>query len=110
MALPFGIAPTGFTRMMQTEGERAGAAAAAAAGIPFSLSTMGTSSIEDVKEANPNGRNWFQLYMWKDRERSMALVTAPREPASTPCWSPSTSRWRAPGSATSATGCPSRPR
>ncbi|WP_150307260.1 alpha-hydroxy acid oxidase [Planctomonas psychrotolerans] len=73
-ALPFGIAPTGFTRMMQTEGEIAGAGAAAAAGIPFSLSTMGTSSIEDVAAANPNGRNWFQLYMWKDRDRSMALV------------------------------------
>lgn len=74
VALPFGIAPTGFTRMMQTEGERAGAAAAGAAGIPFSLSTMGTTSIEDVKAANPHGRNWFQLYMWKDRDRSMALV------------------------------------
>ena len=72
--LPFGIAPTGFTRMMQTEGEYAGARAAARAGIPFSLSTMGTASIEDVKVANPHGRNWFQLYMWKDRDRSMALV------------------------------------
>jgi L-lactate dehydrogenase (cytochrome) len=74
VALPFGIAPTGFTRMMQTEGERAGAAAAGAAGIPFTLSTMGTTSIEDVRAANPHGRNWFQLYMWKDRDRSMALV------------------------------------
>lgn len=74
VALPFGIAPTGFTRMMQSEGEIAGAGAAAAAGIPFSLSTMGTTAIEDVKAANPNGRNWFQLYMWKDRDRSMALV------------------------------------
>jgi isopentenyl diphosphate isomerase/L-lactate dehydrogenase-like FMN-dependent dehydrogenase len=72
--LPFGIAPTGFTRMMHTEGEIAGATAAAAAGIPFALSTMGTSSIEDVKAATPDGRNWFQLYMWKDRERSMQLV------------------------------------
>jgi L-lactate dehydrogenase (cytochrome) len=73
-ALPFGIAPTGFTRMMQTEGERAGAAAAGAAGIPFCLSTMGTTSIEDVAAVNRHGRNWFQLYMWKDRERSIALV------------------------------------
>ncbi|WP_288812287.1 alpha-hydroxy acid oxidase [uncultured Gordonia sp.] len=72
--LPFGIAPTGFTRMMQTEGEYAGGRAAGRAGIPFSLSTMGTASIEDVRDANPHGRNWFQLYMWKDRERSMALV------------------------------------
>lgn len=74
VAMPFGIAPTGFTRMMQTEGEIAGAQAAEAAGIPFSLSTMGTRSIEEVAEAAPNGRNWFQLYMWKDREKSMALV------------------------------------
>jgi len=74
VALPFGISPTGFTRMMHTEGEIAGASAAGAAGIPFALSTMGTASIEDVKAANPNGRNWFQLYMWKDRDRSMALV------------------------------------
>jgi L-lactate dehydrogenase (cytochrome) len=35
---------------------------------------MGTASIEDVADANPDGRNWFQLYMWKDRDRSMALV------------------------------------
>jgi L-lactate dehydrogenase (cytochrome)/glycolate oxidase len=74
VALPFGIAPTGFTRMMQAEGEVAGATAAAAAGIPFALSTMGTTSIEDVAAAAPDGRNWFQLYMWKDRDRSMALV------------------------------------
>ncbi|MGZ5372847.1 MAG: alpha-hydroxy acid oxidase [Aeromicrobium sp.] len=73
-ALPFAIAPTGFTRMMQTVGEIAGASAAGAAGIPYSLSTRGTTSIEDVRAANPEGRNWFQLYMWKDRERSMALV------------------------------------
>ena len=74
VALPFGIAPTGFTRLMHTEGEIAGARAAARAGIPFALSTLGTTSIEAVKCANPHGRNWFQLYMWKDRERSMALV------------------------------------
>lgn len=73
-ALPFGIAPTGFTRLMQTEGEIAGAAAAAKAGIPFSLSTLGTCAIEDLVTAVPQGRKWFQLYMWRDRERSMALV------------------------------------
>jgi L-lactate dehydrogenase (cytochrome)/glycolate oxidase len=60
--------------MMQAEGEIAGATAAAAAGIPFALSTMGTTSIEDVAAAAPDGRHWFQLYMWKDRDRSMALV------------------------------------
>lgn len=73
-ALPLAIAPTGFTRMMHSEGEIAGARAAAAFGIPFSLSTMGTASIEAVREAIPTGRAWFQLYLWKDRERSMELV------------------------------------
>jgi len=73
-ALPFGIAPTGFTRLMQTEGETAGATAAAAAGIPFTLSTLGTTSIENVKAANPNGRNWFQLYVMRDREISYDLT------------------------------------
>ncbi|GAA1146756.1 alpha-hydroxy acid oxidase [Ornithinicoccus hortensis] len=73
-ALPFGIAPTGFTRLMQTEGEVAGAGAAGAAGIPFTLSTLGTTSIEDVKAANPHGRNWFQLYVMNQREISYGLV------------------------------------
>ncbi|CAN5363013.1 quinone-dependent L-lactate dehydrogenase [soil metagenome] len=73
-AMPFGIAPTGFTRLMQTEGEIAGAGAAAAAGIPFTLSTLGTSTIENVKAANPNGRNWFQLYVMRQREISYGLV------------------------------------
>ena len=73
-AMPFGIAPTGFTRLMQTEGEIAGASAAAAAGIPFTLSTLGTSTIEAVKAANPNGRNWFQLYVMRKREISYGLV------------------------------------
>lgn len=74
VVLPFAIAPTGFTRLMHTEGEIAGAGAAARAGIPFSLSTLGTCSIEDLVTAVPQGRKWFQLYMWRDRERSMALV------------------------------------
>src|SRR5579875_2339778 len=71
---PFAIAPTGFTRLMNTEGEIAGVRAAAAAGIPFSLSTLGTASIEGIVAAVPQGRKWFQLYMWRDRDRSMALA------------------------------------
>ncbi|AIY01586.1 putative oxidoreductase [Arthrobacter sp. PAMC 25486] len=72
--MPVGIAPTGFTRMMQSEGEYAGSQAAEAAGIPYTLSTMGTASIEDVAAAAPDGRNWFQLYLWKDRDRSLELI------------------------------------
>ena len=73
-SLPVGIAPTGFTRMMHTEGEIAGVKTAEKWGIPFSLSTMGTRSIEEVAAASPEARKWFQLYMWKDRDRSMELV------------------------------------
>jgi isopentenyl diphosphate isomerase/L-lactate dehydrogenase-like FMN-dependent dehydrogenase len=78
-SMPLGIAPTGFTRMMQTEGEIAGARAAEKFGIPYTLSTLGTTAIEDVVAAAPNGSNWFQLYMWKDREGSMALVERARK-------------------------------
>src|SRR5699024_6714741 len=65
-AMPFAIAPTGFTRLMQTAGE--------AAGIPFTLSTLGTTSIEDVAAAAPHGRKWFQLYVMRKREISYDLV------------------------------------
>jgi L-lactate dehydrogenase (cytochrome) len=74
VSIPLGIAPTGFTRMMHAEGEIAGARAAEAAGIPYAVSTMGTTTLEAVADASPHGRHWFQLYMWKDRDRSMALV------------------------------------
>ncbi|GAA1986667.1 alpha-hydroxy acid oxidase [Amycolatopsis minnesotensis] len=64
--LPFAFAPTGFTRMMNHEGERAVARVAQRNGVPFSLSTMGTTSIEDAAEAAPGARKWFQLYVWHD--------------------------------------------
>jgi L-lactate dehydrogenase (cytochrome) len=73
-ALPLVLAPTGFTRMMHHEGERAVARAAARAGVPYTLSTMGTVAVEDLTEAAPQGRHWFQLYLWKDREASRELI------------------------------------
>jgi L-lactate dehydrogenase (cytochrome) len=73
-AMPFAFAPTGFTRMMHAEGERAVARVAARAGIPYALSTMGTTSIEDVAGVSGDGRRWFQLYVWRDRERSRMLI------------------------------------
>ena len=74
VSLPFGIAPTGYTRMMHSEGEIGGVRAATKAGIPFSLSTMGTTSVEEVAQAAPGSTRWFQLYLWKDRERSLDLL------------------------------------
>ena len=53
-ALPIVLAPTGFTRMMHYEGEPAVAAVAASSGIPYSLSTLGTTSIEDLARADRN--------------------------------------------------------
>ncbi len=73
--LPVGIAPTGFTRMMNSAGERASSSVAKELGIPFALSTMGTTSIENVAKAAPHGSNWFQLYLWRDREKSMELIS-----------------------------------
>ncbi|WP_146362745.1 alpha-hydroxy acid oxidase [Arthrobacter yangruifuii] len=73
-AMPVGIGPTGLTRLMHAEGEIAGAQAAAAFGIPFALSTMGTASIEELAAEAPDAAKWFQLYLWKDRGRSRELV------------------------------------
>jgi L-lactate dehydrogenase (cytochrome) len=73
-ALPFAFAPTGFTRLMHTEGERAVGRVAERVGIPYGLSTMGTTSIEDLAAAAPGLRRWFQLYLWRDREASNAFV------------------------------------
>lgn len=73
-ALPVVLAPTGFTRMMHHDGERAVARAAATAGVPYTLSTMGTVSVEEVADLSPPGRRWFQLYLWQDRARSLDLL------------------------------------
>ncbi|WP_343965743.1 MULTISPECIES: alpha-hydroxy acid oxidase [Kribbella] len=72
--LPFAFAPTGFTRMMNHEGESAVVKVAQDVGIPYALSTMGTTSIEDVATAGPDARKWFQLYVWKDRAAGEDLV------------------------------------
>ena len=74
MHMPVGIAPTGFTRMMNTDGEVAASRIAQDLSIPFALSTMGTTSIENVAKAAPGGSNWFQLYLWRDRDKSLALI------------------------------------
>jgi L-lactate dehydrogenase (cytochrome) len=77
-ALPLVFAPTGFTRMMHAEGEPAVARVAARTGIPYALSTMGTTSIERLA-ATAEGRRWFQLYLWRDREASRDFVVRARE-------------------------------
>lgn len=77
-AYPFGFAPTGFTRMMHHEGESAVAKVAERVGIPYALSTMGTTTPEDVAAAAPGADRWFQLYVWRDRDVSYALAERAR--------------------------------
>ncbi len=77
-AVPFAFAPTGFTRMMHHEGERAVVRVAERRGIPYTLSTMGTTSIEAVAAAAPAARKWFQLYVWKDRAAGEDLMARAR--------------------------------
>ncbi|NJC71384.1 alpha-hydroxy-acid oxidizing protein [Planosporangium thailandense] len=70
---PLALGPTGYTRMMHSAGERAVARAARTAGVPYTLSTMATTSIEDVARDVP-GELWFQLYVWRDRQLMRELL------------------------------------
>jgi L-lactate dehydrogenase (cytochrome) len=63
---PLVLAPTGFTRIADPQGELAVARAAERAGLPYSLSTLATRSIEEVAGVSA-GRKWFQVYAWRDR-------------------------------------------
>ncbi|HET9548300.1 MAG TPA: alpha-hydroxy-acid oxidizing protein, partial [Desertimonas sp.] len=65
--LPLVLAPTGFTRIADPQGELAVARAAQRAGLPYTLSTLSTRSIEVVAVAKGDGRRWFQVYVWKDK-------------------------------------------
>ncbi len=71
---PFAFGPTGFTRLMHQAGESAVARVAERRGIPYALSTLGTTTIEDVAQAAPSARKWFQLYVWRDRAAAAELV------------------------------------
>ena len=66
LSYPLVLAPTGFTRIADPEGELAVARAADRAGLPYTLSTLSTRSIEEVRSVS-RGRLWFQVYAWRDR-------------------------------------------
>jgi L-lactate dehydrogenase (cytochrome) len=66
LAFPLVLAPTGFTRIAHPDGELAVARAAERAGVPYSLSTLATRSIEEVAAVS-SGALWFQVYVWRDR-------------------------------------------
>ncbi|XP_017891803.1 peroxisomal (S)-2-hydroxy-acid oxidase GLO3 [Ceratina calcarata] len=75
LSIPIGIAPAAMQRMAHPEGELANARAAQAAGTIYILSTISTSSIEEVAEAAPSAVKWFQLYIYKDRDITRNLVS-----------------------------------
>ncbi len=88
--LPLILAPTGFARIADPQGELAVARAAARAQVPYTLSTMGTRSIEEVAAASDgivrstagnavvDNRRWFQVYVWRDKALLRELLERAR--------------------------------
>ena len=75
---PLILAPTGFTRIAHPPGELAVARAAERAGLPYSLSTMGTRSVEEVAAVS-SGSKWFQVYVWRDKGLLKDMILRAKE-------------------------------
>ena len=103
VAMPILVAPTAFHGLAHPDGELATVRAAGDAGTIFVLSTLSNTAVEDVVAA-ATGPVWFQLYVYKDRGATEALVDASRRPAAARSCSPSTRRCSAGASATSRIG------
>lgn len=74
LASPLLVAPTGRHKLFHPEGECACARGAAAAGVPFVLATNANRLLEDVAQERRAAAQWFQLYMWPNREEVEALL------------------------------------
>jgi L-lactate dehydrogenase (cytochrome) len=80
LAVPMVLGPTGYTRMLHPDGEIGGARSAARHGLPYTLSTMATTGVEELRtgvaDAGHSGSAelWFQLYLTRDRAQSYDLV------------------------------------
>ena len=72
--IPICFAPTGYTRLMHHVGEPAVANVASKKNLIYALSTMGTTSPEELAKAVPDSRRWFQLYIMKNRSDSLAVI------------------------------------
>lgn len=73
VALPVAVAPTAFHRLAHRDGELAAVAGAGDAGTIFVLSTLSNTAVEEVVAA-ARGPVWFQLYVYRDRAATEALV------------------------------------
>jgi L-lactate dehydrogenase (cytochrome) len=78
ITMPVALAPVGSTGMQRPDGEIKAARAAAAFGVPFTLSTMSVCSIEDVAEHSPTPF-WFQLYVMKDEDFVDGIIERARK-------------------------------
>lgn len=79
VASPVLVAPTAYHRLAHPDGEAATARAAAATGTVMIVSTLATTSLEDVAAAAPDAPRWFQLYIFDDREVAGSLMDRARE-------------------------------
>ena len=78
-SLPIIFAPTGYTRMMNYEGEPMVAQVCEENNLIYSLSTMGTTSSQEIADQVPGVRRWFQLYLWRDRSQSLQFIYGAKE-------------------------------
>ncbi len=76
LSLPLLLAPAAYHRLFHPEGELATARGAAAANVPYVVSTCTTTSLEEIAAAAPNGVRWLQIYIAADRNRTRDLVHA----------------------------------
>jgi len=74
---PIAVAPTGFNGLLRPEGDRLVARAAAAAGVPFSLSSASNVRMERIG-ADSRGERWFQLYVMTDRSIAEQMLERAR--------------------------------
>lgn len=74
LSMPVLIAPSAFHKLAHPDGERATIRASHAAGTLMTLSTMATSSLEEVRNASPDAALWFQLYLYNDEAINLELV------------------------------------
>jgi len=79
IGLPIIFAPCGYTRLMHHTGEIAACKVVEENNLIYSLSTVGTTSPEELAFAVPNSRRWFQLYLMRDREKSLLLLNQAKE-------------------------------
>lgn len=76
-SMPIAVAPTGAAGIVWHKGDIHLARAAAKANVPFTISSASTMDVEEIVPAG--GRQWFQLYLWENRDLSYAVVDRAQE-------------------------------